>query len=46
MTSAVITVSTADTVQHCMRLMTDRRVRYLPVVERDKVVGIISIGDW
>ena len=32
-------------VQDCLRLMTDKRIRHLPVIDGDKVVGIISIGD-
>jgi len=41
----VITVSPDQTVQDCMKLMTDRRVRHLPVVEDSRVIGMISIGD-
>src|SRR6187399_3282085 len=45
MTAPVITVNPADTVDTCMRLCTDSRVRHLPVVESGKVIGVVSIGD-
>jgi len=45
MTTPVVTVTPQHSVEECMRMMTENRVRHLPVVDRDKVVGIISIGD-
>jgi CBS domain-containing protein len=45
MTRPVVSVGPNTTVEECMRTMTDRRVRYLPVVDGDKVLGIVSIGD-
>jgi CBS domain-containing protein len=45
MTSPAVTVTPSDTVHHCMQLMTERRIRHLPVMESSRVVGILSIGD-
>jgi CBS domain-containing protein len=45
MSTALVTASPEQTVDHCMALMTDKRIRHLPVVEGDRVVGMISIGD-
>ena len=45
MVSNVLCVKPKQTVEECMALMTDKRVRHLPVIEDDKIIGIISIGD-
>jgi CBS domain-containing protein len=45
MTKSVLTISPKQPIEECMQLMTDKRVRHLPVVENGKLVGMISIGD-
>jgi CBS domain-containing protein len=45
MTTHVLCVGPDDSVEACMALMTDKRVRHLPVMDRGTVVGLVSIGD-
>ena len=45
MTADVVTVSPHQTVAQCMQIVTDHRIRHLPVVEEGDVIGVISIGD-
>ena len=45
MTEKVVCVRPEQTVEDCMGLMTDRRVRHLPVLDHKKVIGVVSIGD-
>ena len=45
MTQQVITVDPSQSIEDCMVLMTANRIRHLPVVEEDQIVGVISIGD-
>jgi CBS domain-containing protein len=45
MTADVVSISQHDSLDHCMQLVTDRRIRHLPVLDGDSVLGVISIGD-
>ena len=45
MTTSVVSVHPDDDIEECMELFTDKRVRHLPVIEKGKVLGIVSIGD-
>jgi CBS domain-containing protein len=45
MSAPVVTVAPGESVRHCMEIMTERRIRHLPVVEAGAMVGMISIGD-
>lgn len=45
MTERIFTVQSSDSIEHCMELMTELRVRHLPVVDGGRLVGVLSIGD-
>jgi CBS domain-containing protein len=45
MSDQVVCVKPSDTVNLCMQLMTERKIRHLPVLDEQKVVGVVSIGD-
>jgi CBS domain-containing protein len=45
MTSRVVYARPEQTVEECMALMTDKRIRHLPVMDGDELLGVISIGD-
>jgi CBS domain-containing protein len=45
MSSNVITAAPGQDIQACMQLMTEKRIRHLPIIDADKLVGMISIGD-
>lgn len=45
MTHAVLFVQPSESSEHCMQLMTGKRLRHLPVMDGDQLVGLISIGD-
>jgi CBS domain-containing protein len=45
MTRDLVTANPGDSVMECMRVMTEKRVRHLPVMEGAKMIGLLSIGD-
>lgn len=45
MTSLICYVRPEQTINECMALMTEKRIRHLPVLDKDELVGIVSIGD-
>ena len=45
MTSRVVCVGPQRTVEECMALMTEKRIRHLPVIENGELIGLLSIGD-
>jgi CBS domain-containing protein len=45
MVTNVYKVETDDTIEYCMRLMTEKRTRHLPVMKDEKLIGLISLGD-
>ena len=45
MTSQVVHVGPEDTTEDCLALITEKRVRHLPVMQSDQIIGMISIGD-
>ena len=45
MTAQVVSVSLSDSAERCMQIVTERRIRHLPVLEAGEVIGVVSIGD-
>jgi CBS domain-containing protein len=45
MTEKLITIELNTSIDHCMQIMTDRKIRHLPIINNGLVIGIISIGD-
>lgn len=45
MTAQVISVGLGDSVERCMQIVTEQRIRHLPVIDAGDVVGVVSIGD-
>jgi CBS domain-containing protein len=45
MTSNLLTITKSDSIDHCMKLMTEKHIRHLPVLDAGVVIGLVSIGD-
>jgi Predicted signal-transduction protein containing cAMP-binding and CBS domains len=45
MTTDVVCAAPDESIEDCMRVMTEKRIRHLPVVENETVIGVLSIGD-
>ena len=45
MTDKLVTIELSTSIDHCMHIMTERRIRHLPILENGLAIGIISIGD-
>jgi CBS domain-containing protein len=45
MTKELITITRNHKIEQCIEIMTEKRIRHLPILENNKIVGIISIGD-
>ncbi len=45
MTDVVFSIDPQDTIQDCMALMTTKRIRHLPVIKNERLIGIVTIGD-
>jgi CBS domain-containing protein len=45
LTRPVITVAASDRIETCMQIMTSRRIRHLPVLEKGRLIGLVSMGD-
>jgi CBS domain-containing protein len=45
MTEHPITVTCDSSIEDCMKIMTDKKIRHLPVIENDQLIGLISVGD-
>lgn len=45
MTTKVFTISPSTNTEECMQLMTEKHIRHLPVLEKDRMIGLVSVGD-